>query len=327
MIDGGAAGSGGSTGAAGASGAPPGSPVALHGTLQVKGNRVVGNDGMPVQLKGMSFYWSQDPTEAGYYTENVVSWLVDDWHVAIVRAAIAVTGKNDGDYLSNPSGQLALLDEVVQAAVVSGIYVLVDWHDSQAPEHLDAAKTFFDTVSQKYSKLPNIIYEIWNEPLGNQGLTWIGDLKPYADTMSAVIRSHDKTNLMIVGTPFWDQQPDTVIGHQVQDPNVAYTLHFYAGSPYHHVSGPIGTSAKTALAAGIPLFVTEWGSVDPVNQGAPDVAETQNWMTFLDQNHLSSCNWSISDKDEGSAALRPGTSNKGHWSAGDLTASGTLARQ
>jgi endoglucanase len=301
-------------------------PVASHGRLVAKGNRIVDASGNPVELKGMSLFWSQDAVQSLFYNANVVSWLIQDWHISIIRAAIAVTGKNDGDYLSDPAGNLKRLDAVVQAAINDGIYVIIDWHDSVASTHVTAASQFFATVSQKYAGQPNVIYEIWNEPLGNAGITWMGDIKPYAETISKVIRQHDNANLMVVGTPFWDQQPSVVVGNPVMDPNVAYTLHFYAGSPAHVLAGPIGASAKVALAGGIPLFVTEWGTTDPVNQGAPNVTETRKWWAFLDQNAISSCNWAISTKAEGSAALVQGASTSGQWTAADLTASGTLVR-
>ena len=41
------------------SAAPPGSPVAEHGALAVRGGKVVGSDGQPVALHGMALFWSQ----------------------------------------------------------------------------------------------------------------------------------------------------------------------------------------------------------------------------------------------------------------------------
>jgi endoglucanase len=312
--------------APGALGAPPGSPVALSGTLHAQGNRIVGAQGKPVELKGMSLYWSQLPAGSAFYNADVVNWLVKDWHISIIRIAIAVTGKNDGDYLSQPDAQLKLLDTVVEAGVANGIYTLIDWHDSTANQHLDAAKTFFDTVSKKYGGNANTIYEIWNEPLGNTGLTWTGDLKPYAETISKVIRPNDPSNLMVVGTPFWDQQPASVIGNEVADVNVAYTLHFYAGYQPHYFEGAVGMNAQMAVAGGIPLFVTEWGTTDPLTQTMFNEAETRTWMAFLDQNFISSCNWSISGANEGSSALKQGASATGGWPDSALSQSGLLVR-
>ena len=50
-------------------------PVETHGRLRVEGNQIVGEHGEPVQLMGMSHYWSVwGPRK--YYNKDVVRWLV-----------------------------------------------------------------------------------------------------------------------------------------------------------------------------------------------------------------------------------------------------------
>ena len=63
----------------------------------------------------------------------------------------------------------------------------------------------------------------------------------------------------------------------------------------------IGNNADAALEAGIPLFVTEWGSVNADGNGGVNDKSTQEWFEWIDKNQLSSCNWAINDKDEGSS--------------------------
>ena len=62
--------------------------VQKHGQLRVQGNRIVDQSGAPVQLRGMSLYWSQWIPK--YYTANTVRWLRDDWKITVIRAAMAV---------------------------------------------------------------------------------------------------------------------------------------------------------------------------------------------------------------------------------------------
>merc|ERR1711970_499654 len=84
--------------------------------------------------------------------------------------------------------------------------------------------------------------------------------------------------------------------------------------------------ASTALANGIPLFVTEWGICSADGNGALDLESTQVWLDFLKQHSISDANWAISDKDEKCAALRPGSDAAGSWPISHLTASGSFIR-
>jgi len=61
--------------------------------LSVAGNNVVGEHGDIVQLKGMSFFWSQ--WQGQYYTEGVVNWLVDDWKCSLLRAVLGIHESSD----------------------------------------------------------------------------------------------------------------------------------------------------------------------------------------------------------------------------------------
>ena len=76
-------------------------------------------------------------------------------------------------------------------------------------------------------------------------------------------------------------------------------MHFYSGT---HKQG-LRDKALTALNNGIALFATEWGSVDATGDGAVDIEETLKWMDFFKTHNISHVNWSISDKNEGSATL------------------------
>lgn len=288
--------------------------VDLYGLLQAKGNRIVAKDGKPVALQGMSLFWSQWMPQ--YYTAGTVKWLKDDWKCGIVRAAIAA---DSGGYLKQPKEELAKASTVIEAAVKEGIYVIVDWHDHKAENHTAQSAEFFDAISKKYGKHKNVIYEIYNEPLK---VSWKDTIKPYAETVIAAIRKNDPDNLIIVGTPTWSQDVDAVIPSPIKDRNVAYTLHFYAGTHKQYLR----EMAQKALDAGLPLMITEWGTVNANGDGAVDRASTQEWLEFARKNSLTMCNWSVADKVEGAAVLKPGASGTGNWTAGQLTESGVYVR-
>ena len=291
--------------------------VSSHGRLHASGNRIVGANGQPVSLAGVSYGWSQWQA-ARFYNADVVAWLKADWHAAIIRAPLGVH-EEDG-YLQHPARNLARVTRVIDAAITSDVYVLVDWHDHRAQLHTEQAVAFFSDMARRYGKHANIIYEIFNEP--KAGLTWARDVKPYAEKVIAAIRAIDPDNLIVVGTPNWSQDVDVAAADPIKDPNVAYVLHFYAGT---HKAG-LRAKAVTALNLGAPLFVTEWGTCDASGAGPVNEASVREWFTFMREHQLSHCNWAVYDKQETAAIVRPSASAHGHWREEDLSASGKFAR-
>ncbi len=289
--------------------------VDAYGLLQVSGNRIVDKNNNSIQLRGMSLFWSQWMGQ--YYTPETVKWLKEDWDCNIIRAAMGVED-SDG-YLSNREVEKQKIFTVIDAAIAEGIYVIIDWHSHHAEDHIDEAKSFFSEVAQKYGDKPNIIYEIYNEPLN---VSWNDVLKPYHEQVIAAIRQHDTDNLIICGTRTWSQDVDEVIGNEINDVNVAYTLHYYAATHKQFLRD----KAQKALDAGLPIFVTEYGITEASGDGSIDANEAQIWWDFLDQNKISWCNWSIADKQELSAALKPGASGLGNWTEDELTDSGKMVR-
>ncbi|MGK9368345.1 glycoside hydrolase family 5 protein [Melioribacter sp. Ez-97] len=294
--------------------ASPKTIVELIGPLKTAGNRIVGKADTAVVLRGMSLFWSQ--WGGKYYNEECVRWLRDDWKCTIVRASVGI---ESGGYLSNPDAEMQKAETVINAAINLGIYVIVDWHDHHAENHLEEAKEFFKTIAQKYGDRPNLIYEIYNEPMQ---VSWSKVVKPYAVEVIKTIREYDPDNLIVVGNPTWSQDVDVAAKDPIDDVNVAYSLHFYSSTHRQYNR----TKAANALANGAALFVTEYGLSEASGNGNIDMNEANRWFDFMEQNKLSSCNWSVMDKNESSAALKPGASATGGWNESDLTLSGNTIR-
>lgn len=289
-------------------------PVDLYGQLSVAGNRIISEEGDTVQLRGMSFFWSQ--WIGKYYTPEAVKWLKDDWRATVIRAAMAVD--HDG-YLQNPEAEKVKVKAVVDAAIAEGLYVIIDWHDHEAEKHLETAKDFFGEMASTYGDYPHVIYEPYNEPLD---VSWSGVLKPYFRAIIDTIRFHDADNIVVCGSREWSQQVLEAANDPIDDENVAYSLHYYAATHKQWLRD----RAKAALDKGIALMVTEYGTCESSGSGFLDEVETKSWWDFMDEHQISHCNWSIADKVETAAALLPGASITGGWEESDLTASGKLVR-
>ena len=325
-------------------------PVERHGKLRVDGTLIKDECGRAVQLKGVSFpahHWGYDRV----WTSGTVKWLRDDWKAEIIRAPLGVryAGFNDteGDYIDDPVGSVKKIRKLVDAAIEHNVYVLIDFHAHE--NYLAKAKTFFDEVAELYGDSPNVIYEIWNEPIAKEGgdesdsdlkESW-WEIRPYAREVIAKIRKHDADNLIVVGTPQYDLYPEYAAANPLKTDingkavsNIAYTIHFYAGGGEDWDDGGGSFHEWTrgrfekALDKGLALFATECGRVgwDYGPNNSLDAAEWNRWEDWMDEHAISYCKWAVTDKNERTSMLKPSASNTGNWSSDDLTAEGKWTR-
>jgi endoglucanase len=286
--------------------------------LKVLDGRLLNQQGQPAQLRGISLSWS---IWAGrkYYNPDVVSWLKADFKINLLRVSMAV--EPDSGYLQDPVGQEQLVTKTIDAAISNKLYVLIDWHDHHANKNLAQSKAFFAKMSKRYAGVPNVIYEIWNEP---ERIDW-SVIKNYAEQVIAEIRKNDKQNIIVVGSPSWDQDVDVAAKDPIPEvSNVAYSFHFYASDPGHQAR--LMAKADEALRLKLPLFVTEWGVGEANGNGEFNITKTDKWLKWMEANQLSWANWNITDKKETTAILNPGAFAKGHWPTADLTPAGLYIR-
>lgn len=296
-------------------------PVSQHGQLSVKNGQLVDKSGKGYQLRGMSTHgltWFPE-----FVNESAFKTLRDDWNTNVVRLAMYVDEWGNGQcYMGNKSGSLELLEKGVDICIKLDMYVIIDWHvlnPGDPSKYTNEAKSFFEKVSKRYAKYPNVIYEICNEP--NGGASWSGNIKPYAEKIIPVIRKNAPNSVIIVGTPTWSQEIDKPLSDPLNYKNVMYAFHFYAAT---HAG--LRSNVENCVAQGLPVFVSEFGTCDASGGGANDFNETQKWLSYFDKQGISYCNWSICNKDETCSVLRPGTSANGNWSESDLTENGKWMR-
>ncbi len=289
------------------------SPVERYGKLKVEGANLCDKNGESIQLRGMSTHGIQYFDQ--FYTKNLITSLALYWKADIIRISCYVNEGNS-DYLDSPAKWRTYVDSIVDMAGEAGIYALIDWHmlSPGDPNYFkNEAKEFWKYMVDKHGNKTHVLFDICNEP-NNEGhwswkydkekgdfvkdkeivpgktVTWDNDIKPYADTILAIIRAKSQ-NVAIVGTPEWASEPDAVIGNELNYRNIMYTMHFYAaehGSSYRD-------NVSRALLAGIPVFVTEFGTQEASGDGDNDFVASEEWMTFMNDNNLSWCNWNLSN--------------------------------
>jgi endoglucanase len=288
--------------------------VGLHGRLGVKGNKIVDKDGAPTTLHGMSMYcWASQGTQ--FYNASAINHLAQDWKCTVIRIAVLPRA-----FKRNPTNELNKVETVLDACISNGIYAVVDWHSmGGAQTDVAASQAFFSTLADAYGKTPNIMYEPWNEP---EHESW-PVIKAYHEAVISAIRAIDPESIIICGNRNWDQQCAEASQNPItSSSNIAYSVHFYAAS--HRQS--LRDNASAALANGVALFATEYGTSSATGGGAYDPAETKLWWTWLDANNVGCANWSVAALAETSAAFQPGASATGPWTDAVLKPSGLLVR-
>jgi aryl-phospho-beta-D-glucosidase BglC (GH1 family) len=306
-------------------------PVQTHGNLSVVGTQLVDEHGNPVRLKGVSSQWLNYESD-GYATNlSALIWMRDNWKLSVIRAAMGVDPDQTGAYLYSSTGKvnmLAQVETIIQNAVAAGVYVIVDWHSHMAEQYTTEANNFFKDISQRYGQYPNVIYEDYNEPLD---VTWT-TLKQYHQNIYVSVRSYDadlNQNVILLGTPNWDQDVDVAAANPMAgDTNIMYTLHFYACS-HNSAKGQL-QKAQAALAAGLPIFVSEWGATAADGGvGGSSVCATyaDEWHSWMDSNNISWAAWKLDDCDgqtiaDTSCILKLGAPVTGGWTSAYLNGHG-----
>lgn len=290
-------------------------PVNKFGQLKVENTKLVDQSGNPIVLRGVSFGWHN--LWPRVYTAGAVKWLKDDWKCTVVRASMGIE-LNDTGYLKNPKFSVAKIKAVVDAAIKQGIYVIIDWHDHNI--HLPEAKKFFAEMATLYGKQPHVIYEIFNEP---DYETW-AEVKAYSEEVIKTIRAIDPDNIILVGSPRWDQDihlpaADPIKGYD----NLMYTVHFYAATHKQWLRD----RTSDAIKKGLPIFISECAGMEATGDGPLNHAEWKSWIEWMEANQLSWIIWSISDKDETCSMLKKSAASSGNWKESDLKESGIKTRE
>ena len=313
-------------------------PVQVHGALGTSGNKIVGQkSGKEAMLRGMSMFWS-DATGIQYYNKEVIKWAVNNLKIDVFRYAMGVqyydsdggtSNKLDDNYSYMKAGdtQKSKIDQMVEAAIENDIYIIIDWHSHRADSEKSQAASFFKEMAQKYNNVPNIIWEVFNEPV-NQGS---GAIASYANDVISGIRGTGNNNLALVGTPNWSQMPNGSCG-TVNQKNVGYVFHFYAGT---HSVGQFSGNINSCRSNNA-VFITEWGTTTADGKSDANTSASSEWTNFMEQNKISNCNWSLRQKvttignasDEGSAMFAGDKAliTQAALSAASYTNSGTFVK-
>ena len=290
------------------------------GMLRVEGTKLVDRNDAVVQLRGVSMHGINWYPE--FINENLFRTISYDWDCNLVRLPFY----SQAYVKANKEDKQKMKDAVykgIELAIENNMYVIVDWHvleEGNPNIYKDEATKFFDEISKAYTSVPNIIYEICNEPNGET--TW-GDVTEYANEVIPVIRRNSYESVIIVGTPEFDRNLGDPVLRPLNYPNIMYSMHFYAATHKESLRGQL----DAAIRKGLPVFISECGISESSGDGIIDFGSAIDWFTYLNDKQLSYTVWSFSDKDESSAIFKYGYDVGEPISDKNLTVAGKWIRE
>lgn len=228
--------------------------------LSVSGKNIKDPNGNNVILRGVSLVDVAVADSRDRTARDLIDMATDNangWYARVVRLPVypdAIDGTpgwraNPDAYFNNH------LDPAVQRCISKQIYCIIDWHyikDYNSTEVDTATRAFWNYVAPKYANTPNVIFELYNEPINpDNWSTWKTVAQPWVN----IIRSHAPNNLILIGGPRWSQNVAEAATNPFSGINLVYVAHIY---PEHGGQSTwdswFGNASNT-----VPFFITEWG--------------------------------------------------------------------
>jgi len=146
----------------------------------------------------------------------------------------------------NPEG-LALLDQAVQMALKNGLGVVIDMHQTPAPDifhdprELAAFKTLWKNLAAHYARQPlSVVFEIMNEPAipeltrDNPAQSDIDHWRSIMKDLVSVIRQQDPERYIVVTGGGWGAAENLIQMGDLGFPRLIYTFHYYEPFIFTH---------------------------------------------------------------------------------------------
>jgi endoglucanase len=294
--------------------APPAGTVP---PLHVEGNTLRDPNGRKVVLRGVSLPGLEagagpkgDPAPQGILSRiDLATDASQGWHAKIVRLPVDFPG---GAWQANPDEYFStLLDPAVRHCVAKKVYCIIDLHyiGDYDQARMQQVREFWRYVAPRYANVPNVFYELYNEPvqLGGDASwgTWRNTIQPVVDE----IRSVAPENIILVGSPRYDTglRPQELRADPVRGTNLVYVAHMYPASGPQHWDHLWGAATDV-----VPVCVTEWGwDADWPEKDNPIVGTTSGWglpfIHYMDSKPGVACDtaWAF-DPYWGSRMFKPG---------------------
>ncbi len=235
--------------------------------LHVEGNLIKDPAGNTVILRGVDF---QDIKEQATDRTVGLNGLIDvvtnpddtlsnspGWYTRVLRFTVEPPISNLEEYYQQT------LKPAVDYATSKGLYVIIDWHYiADVNSNIESTNAFWTYMAPRFNNYSNVLYEVYNEPI-NTNLTW-GQFKPYMQAWVDLIRKYAPHNLILAGSPVWDQRMGDAATNPLTGGNIVYVAHIYPGHWNATGSGAVKAQVEKVVKVH-PVFLSEWGFSETVS--------------------------------------------------------------
>ena len=258
--------------------------------LKVSGNVFTNAEGDTVRLMGVSFSDPDKLEREGQwslrYFEEARNWGCNVVRLPIHTYTWRYRGKDD---------YLRLLDQGVEWAAQTGMYVILDWHaignlPGDAWPGFNYMTNWKETVAtwktlvEHFKGNPTVAcYELFNEPTDcGAPLSWAA-WRPLMEQLIDSTNTVDNGKIYLVAGMNWAYELDSVLVDPVKRPNVAYVTHPYPQKreqPWE----PKWEADFGHVADVYPVVATEFGFVIKGERGEhnPVVGDETYGKTIMD---------------------------------------------
>jgi endoglucanase len=228
--------------------------------LSVSGRFIKDPSGNNVVLRGVSLTDVSVANSRPRNARQLIDMATDNangWFARVVRLPVYPDAIDmQPGWNANPDAYFNNhLNPAVQECIARQIYCIIDWHyirDYNSSAVDTSTRNFWTFMAPKYRDVPNVIYELYNEPINpDNWSTWKTTAQPWVN----IIRAAAPNNLILIGGPRWSQNVAEAASNPFTGGNIAYVAHIY---PQHGGQSTwdawFGNSSST-----VPYFITEWG--------------------------------------------------------------------
>lgn len=226
--------------------------------LYVEGNKILQPSGDVIVLRGL-----MPPDPVKLHSKNKFNkrffQKIKDSGANVVRIPV-----HPENYYYNKDYLWRYLDPAVAWAGELGMYIIIDWHyignienstGEKMPDIDIKAKEFtiqfWKQVANYFKEVPNVIFEIFNEPAIISSELWVKN----AAEIIEIIREQGAKQIIIVGGIDYSKDLSWVKEMPIDKDNIVYASHIY---PIHNNwAYYFGDAAEK-----YPVLITEWGYMD-----------------------------------------------------------------